>query len=155
MYVRYICNIYTVYTDHTFKCLESWSSNCSYNVKIIAILSCKYACIVCICIWQKTQIFLLFLSKFSNNKEEHQKSIFTQCDKRGFRLKDSVQFHLYISTSPCGDARIFSPHEAGVEGEPESLFNQTIQCFIRDLAGVSLLKHLLEMNDQNWIVVFN
>lgn len=29
---------------------------------------------------------------------------------------DNVQFHLYISTSPCGDARIFSPHEAGVEG---------------------------------------
>uniref|UniRef100_A0A673L6G2 Double-stranded RNA-specific editase 1-like n=1 Tax=Sinocyclocheilus rhinocerous TaxID=307959 RepID=A0A673L6G2_9TELE len=53
----------------------------------------------------------------SNNKEEHQKSIFTQCDKRGFRLKDNVQFHLYISTSPCGDARIFSPHEAGVEDQ--------------------------------------
>uniref|UniRef100_A0A8C2H858 Adenosine deaminase RNA specific B1b n=1 Tax=Cyprinus carpio TaxID=7962 RepID=A0A8C2H858_CYPCA len=48
---------------------------------------------------------------------EHQKSIFTQCDKRGYRLKDNVQFHLYISTSPCGDARIFSPHEAGVEDQ--------------------------------------
>ncbi|XP_052421550.1 double-stranded RNA-specific editase 1 isoform X2 [Carassius gibelio] len=56
-------------------------------------------------------------SLISNNKEEHQKSIFTQCDKRGFRLKDNVQFHLYISTSPCGDARIFSPHEAGVEDQ--------------------------------------
>nr|KAG5703760.1 hypothetical protein BaRGS_009558 [Batillaria attramentaria] len=32
-------------------------------------------------------------------------------DGHGFRLKDSVQFHLYISTAPCGDARIFSPHE--------------------------------------------
>ena len=29
----------------------------------------------------------------------------------GFVLKKGVQFHLYISTSPCGDARIFSPHE--------------------------------------------
>ncbi|XP_014671892.1 PREDICTED: double-stranded RNA-specific editase 1-like [Priapulus caudatus] len=28
-----------------------------------------------------------------------------------FRLRDGVRFHLYISTSPCGDARIFSPHE--------------------------------------------
>uniref|UniRef100_A0A672KA13 Adenosine deaminase RNA specific B1 n=1 Tax=Sinocyclocheilus grahami TaxID=75366 RepID=A0A672KA13_SINGR len=63
------------------------------------------------------RIFLPFVSKFSNNKEEHQKSIFAQCDKRGFRLKDNVQFHLYISTSPCGDARIFSPHEAGVEDQ--------------------------------------
>uniref|UniRef100_A0AAR2LTF8 Adenosine deaminase RNA specific B1b n=1 Tax=Pygocentrus nattereri TaxID=42514 RepID=A0AAR2LTF8_PYGNA len=53
----------------------------------------------------------------NNNKEEHQKSIFTRCEKHGYRLKDNVQFHLYISTSPCGDARIFSPHEAGVEDQ--------------------------------------
>ncbi|XP_023282686.1 double-stranded RNA-specific editase 1-like isoform X2 [Seriola lalandi dorsalis] len=54
----------------------------------------------------------------SNSEEEHQKSIFTRCDNRqGFRLKVNVQFHLYISTSPCGDARIFSPHEAGVEDQ--------------------------------------
>ncbi|KAK1876556.1 Double-stranded RNA-specific editase 1 [Dissostichus eleginoides] len=54
-----------------------------------------------------------FLSK---HEEEQQKSIFIRCDSiQGFRLKENVQFHLYISTSPCGDARIFSPHEAGVE----------------------------------------
>ncbi|XP_066544173.1 double-stranded RNA-specific editase 1 isoform X2 [Amia ocellicauda] len=53
----------------------------------------------------------------SGNKEEHQKSIFARCDKNGYKLKDNVQFHLYISTSPCGDARIFSPHEAGVEDQ--------------------------------------
>ncbi|XP_042260832.1 double-stranded RNA-specific editase 1-like isoform X1 [Thunnus maccoyii] len=54
----------------------------------------------------------------SNIEEEHHKSIFTRCDNRqGFRLKENVQFHLYISTSPCGDARIFSPHEAGVEDQ--------------------------------------
>ncbi|KAM6958444.1 double-stranded RNA-specific editase 1-like [Tautogolabrus adspersus] len=54
----------------------------------------------------------------SNHDEEHEKSIFTRCENRqGFQLKENVQFHLYISTSPCGDARIFSPHEAGMEDQ--------------------------------------
>jgi len=30
----------------------------------------------------------------------------------GYKLKDSIKFHLYINTAPCGDARIFSPHES-------------------------------------------
>ncbi|XP_075873570.1 double-stranded RNA-specific editase 1-like isoform X1 [Nelusetta ayraudi] len=54
----------------------------------------------------------------SNHDEEQHKSIFSRCDNRqGFQLKENVQFHLYISTSPCGDARIFSPHEAGMEDQ--------------------------------------
>ena len=82
--------------------------------------------------------FFVFFSIFpfvccdSNTKEEHQKSIFVQCEKGGYRLKDNVQFHLYISTSPCGDARIFSPHEAGVEGTTNSsLFLRA--CFLIQL----------------------
>jgi len=30
----------------------------------------------------------------------------------GFKVKDEVNFHLYINTAPCGDARLFSPHES-------------------------------------------
>lgn len=29
----------------------------------------------------------------------------------GYRLRDNTQFHLYVSTSPCGDARLNSPYE--------------------------------------------
>ncbi|XP_068101312.1 double-stranded RNA-specific editase 1 isoform X2 [Hyperolius riggenbachi] len=55
------------------------------------------------------------LDLFLSTKDDQQKSIFMKCERGGFKLKDNVQFHLYISTSPCGDARIFSPHEAGQE----------------------------------------
>ncbi|XP_037299329.1 double-stranded RNA-specific editase Adar isoform X4 [Manduca sexta] len=34
----------------------------------------------------------------------------------GYQLKPNRQVHLYISTAPCGDGRIFSPHE---QHEPE------------------------------------
>ena len=33
------------------------------------------------------------------------------------QLRHNIQFHLYISTSPCGDARIFSPHEVSADLE--------------------------------------
>ncbi|CAG4958539.1 unnamed protein product [Colias eurytheme] len=33
----------------------------------------------------------------------------------GYRLKANRQIHLYISTAPCGDGRIFSPHEEQME----------------------------------------
>lgn len=39
-----------------------------------------------------------------------------------YRLKEGVKFHLYINTAPCGDGRIFSPHEevcqTGVDNHP-------------------------------------
>ena len=38
-------------------------------------------------------------------------SIFEKKESGLYGLRDYVEFHLYINTSPCGDARVFSPHE--------------------------------------------
>lgn len=46
-------------------------------------------------------------------------NIFQRCIEEGYKLKDEIRFHLYISTAPCGDARIFSPHEMGYELEAD------------------------------------
>lgn len=42
------------------------------------------------------------------------------CVNTLFRLKDSIKFHLFISSSPCGDGRVFSPHEnhIGIDSHP-------------------------------------
>lgn len=45
---------------------------------------------------------------------EADQSIFIKRDGGGFKLKPHIKFHLYISTAPCGDARIFCPHEEGL-----------------------------------------
>ena len=73
------------------------------------------------------RVYVAFDSSFIlcfSNKEEQQKSIFIKSERGGFKLKENVQFHLYISTSPCGDARIFSPHEAAQEGMTAALLTQ-------------------------------
>lgn len=53
----------------------------------------------------------------SGNRLEKESSIFQEKEGGGFMLKPNIHFHLYISTSPCGDSRIFSPHEAAQEVE--------------------------------------
>ncbi|XP_047574206.1 double-stranded RNA-specific editase 1 isoform X4 [Lutra lutra] len=55
------------------------------------------------------------LELYFTNKDNQKRSIFQKSERGGLKLRDSVQFHLYISTSPCGDARIFSPHEPILE----------------------------------------
>ena len=44
-------------------------------------------------------------------KGQNEVSIFEQKPNRKFTLKSGISFHLYISTAPCGDARVFSPRQ--------------------------------------------
>ncbi|XP_076812018.1 double-stranded RNA-specific editase 1-like isoform X2 [Clavelina lepadiformis] len=60
-------------------------------------------------------------------------TIFMACEGGGYRVKPDVFFHLYINTSPCGDARIFSPHESSGEDlhpdrKSRSLLRTKIEC---------------------------
>merc|ERR1712029_461346 len=47
--------------------------------------------------------------------DEPKESIFQKTQEKSasynFELKEGIEFHLFITTSPCGDARIFSLHE--------------------------------------------
>lgn len=43
---------------------------------------------------------------------EPESSILMKANDGKFKLKDGVAFHLFITTAPCGDARIFSLHES-------------------------------------------
>ncbi|XP_052273794.1 double-stranded RNA-specific editase 1-like isoform X2 [Dreissena polymorpha] len=52
----------------------------------------------------------------SGDESAKQESIF-EPGEDGYKLKDGVKLHLYISTAPCGDSRIFSPHGKGEENE--------------------------------------
>ncbi|XP_023716854.1 double-stranded RNA-specific editase Adar isoform X3 [Cryptotermes secundus] len=61
----------------------------------------------CLCDFMYSQLELHI------NPETSEQSIFVpRPDSKGYRLKENIKFHLYINTAPCGDARIFSPHEA-------------------------------------------
>lgn len=50
-----------------------------------------------------------------------------------YKLKSGVHFHLYINTAPCGDARIFSPHEndTGVDKHPNRLVQHTFKYYYK------------------------
>nr|XP_025709292.1 double-stranded RNA-specific editase B2 [Callorhinus ursinus] len=47
----------------------------------------------------------------SKRREDWEHSIFERSKDGGYRLREDVLFHLYVSTSPCGDARLHSPYE--------------------------------------------
>eukprot|EP00064_Thunnus_orientalis_P012078 superscaffoldBa00001808_g12112 len=43
--------------------------------------------------------------------EDWEESIFVRHKECSYRLRDNIHFHMYISTSPCGDGRLNSPYE--------------------------------------------
>lgn len=57
----------------------------------------------------------------SQRPGDPERSIFVRLREGGYRLRDHTLFHLYLSTSPCGDARLNSPHEATAERKAPSL----------------------------------
>ena len=40
----------------------------------------------------------------------------------GYRLRDNIHFHMYISTSPCGDGRLNSPYEITSDRKTPGLY---------------------------------
>uniref|UniRef100_A0A336KPF9 CSON013385 protein n=2 Tax=Culicoides sonorensis TaxID=179676 RepID=A0A336KPF9_CULSO len=56
----------------------------------------------------------LRLHSIDNTVDSAKQSIFLKPENGStkYRLRPEIQFHLYINTAPCGDARVFSPHEA-------------------------------------------
>ncbi|KAJ7322186.1 hypothetical protein JRQ81_018473, partial [Phrynocephalus forsythii] len=47
----------------------------------------------------------------SKRREDGERSIFVRLKEGGYRLKENILFHLYVTASPCGDARLNSPYE--------------------------------------------
>ncbi|CAL8401195.1 unnamed protein product [Gadus morhua 'NCC'] len=52
---------------------------------------------------------------FSKRPEDWEESIFVRHKESGYRLRDGVHFHMYVSTSPCGDGRLNSPYEISAD----------------------------------------
>lgn len=56
----------------------------------------------------------------SQRPGDPERSIFVRLREGGYRLRDHTLFHLYVSTSPCGDARLNSPYEVTAERKTTS-----------------------------------
>lgn len=76
------------------------------------------------------------LSDPSKRREDSEHSIFERSKDGGYRLRDNVLFHLYVSTSPCGDARLHSPYEitADRKTQPPPLHRPPGQAFCAEHA---------------------
>jgi len=60
------------------------------------------------------------LEKITASGSVPEDCILEKGSKGGYAVKSDARFHLYINTAPCGDARIFSPHEEAQSQNSES-----------------------------------
>lgn len=80
----------------------------------------------------------------SDNDEVKKSSIFVKKSKgdKEFSLKPGIQFHLYISSAPCGDGRMFNLHEnyqedgyAKIDDHPEKDSRGLLRCKVEHAEG--------------------
>ncbi|XP_045469419.1 double-stranded RNA-specific editase Adar isoform X1 [Harmonia axyridis] len=91
------------------KCISG--SYMSMNGTALNDLHAEIAARRCLISYLYDQLTLLLSS------ETAEESIFCGDGIDFYQLKPDVEFHLYINTAPCGDARIFSPHEDAIGGD--------------------------------------
>lgn len=71
------------------------------------------------------------LLRIITNPEETNSIFECSQTKQLYCLKKDIKFHLFISTSPCGDGRIFSPHENSKNFELDLHPNRKIRGLLR------------------------
>ncbi|XP_051872127.1 double-stranded RNA-specific editase B2 [Pristis pectinata] len=67
----------------------------------------------------------------SKQPDDWERSIFAHQKEGGYKLKESILFHLYISTPPCGDARLSSHREARAELQHSRPLNRRVRGHLR------------------------
>uniref|UniRef100_A0A3B4TQV9 Adenosine deaminase RNA specific B2 (inactive) n=1 Tax=Seriola dumerili TaxID=41447 RepID=A0A3B4TQV9_SERDU len=73
-----------------------------------------------------TQLELFFFLSFIKSADGGEPSIFV-ANKGGLQLRDGVLFHMYVSSSPCGDARLNYPNLTPPPSDPSRRF----RCHLR------------------------
>ncbi|XP_059138983.1 double-stranded RNA-specific adenosine deaminase-like [Physella acuta] len=69
-------------------------------------------------------------------QEDKDQSIFEQSSNGKLRVKKNVNFHLYISTAPCGDGALFSPRDVKSNNTPVPDGNKHCPIYTNNAHGV-------------------
>ncbi|GJQ69470.1 Adar [Trypoxylus dichotomus] len=96
------------------------------------------------------QLFLFDQLLMLANPDQADKSIFEpKQNERGYRLKPGINFHLYINTAPCGDARLFGPADANfVDRHPNKSSRGRLRVKVESGEGTIPVKNMAPI--QTW-----